>query len=79
MVVYECSLVKHCFGVAAAAVRTVGEGIVEEDIAGEETIIGEIADEEVGYEETDFLDGIFSNQDTKKCDGLSIIPKVSKS
>ena len=75
MVILACSLVQHCFGVAVAAVGTVGEGIVEEDIAGKGTVNGETIDEEVGYEETDFLDGCFSNQETKKFDGLSVMTK----
>ena len=76
MVAGACSLVQCYFGVAAAAVGTIGEGIVEEDIAGEETVDGEIVDEEVGYEKTDFLDGSFSNQEIDV--GLSIVPKVTK-
>ena len=74
MFVFACSLVQHCFGVATTTAGTVGEGTAEEDTIGDETI-----DEEVGYEETDFLDGSFSNQETKKFDGLIVLPKVTKS
>ena len=69
MVVLACSLIQHYFGVAIAVVGTVGEGIVVEGTV----------DEEVGYEETNFLDGSFSNQETKKFVGLSVVPKVTKS
>ena len=74
---------QHCSRDATTVAGTVGEGNSEdnseEGIVGEETVDGEIVDEEVGYEETDFLDGSFSIQETKKCDGLSIVPKVDKS
>ena len=69
MVIVACSLVKHYFGVAVVAAGTFGEGIGEEDIF----------DEEVGYEETDFLDGSFSNEETKKFVGLIGLPKLTKS
>ena len=46
MVLVACSLVQHYFGVVAVDAGTVGEGIAEEDIV----------DEEVGYEEIDFMD-----------------------
>ena len=79
MVVLAYSLVQHCFGVAAVATSTVGEGIGEEGTVDEETVDEETIDEEVGYEKNDFLDGSFSNQDTKKFVGLSVVPKVTKS
>ena len=59
MVVLAYSLVQHCFGIAAMAAGTIGEGIAKEGIVDEETV-----DEEVGYEKTDFLDGISSTQET---------------
>ena len=74
MVIVAYSLVQRYFGVAVAVVGTVGEGIAEED-----TIDEEIIDGEIGYEETDFLDGSFSNHDTKEFVGLIVVPKVTKS
>ena len=74
MVIVACSLVQHYFGLATATADIVGEGIAEEDIVDEETV-----DEEVGYEETDFLDGSFSNQETKKFVVLIVVSKVTKS
>ena len=79
MVVLSCSSVHHCFEVAAMAAGIFGEGIAEVDIANEEILYGETAGVEVGYEGTDFLDGSFSNQETKKYDGLSLVPMVAKS
>ena len=65
---------QRCFEFAVAAAGTIGEDIAKEGTFDEETI-----DEEVGYEETDFLDDIFSNQDTKKLVGLIVMPNVTKS
>ena len=65
---------QHYFRVAVAAFGTVGEGIAEEGTVDEETI-----NEEVCYEETDSLDGIFSNQETMMFVGLIVLPKVTKS
>ena len=70
---------QRCSGVATAAAGTVGEDNFEEGIVGEETVDGEIIGEEVGYEETDFLDGSFSNEETKKFVGLIGLPKLTKS
>ena len=49
---------QHCSGVAAAAADTVGmgEGIIKEVIVDEEIVDVENI-EEIGYGETDFLDG----------------------
>ena len=74
MFVVACSLVQRYFGVADAAAGTIGEGIAEEGTIDEETV-----DEEVGYEEIDFLDGSFSNHETKKFVGFIVVPKVTKS
>ena len=60
------------------ATSAIGEGIAKEDIARDETVDGEVVDEEVDYEEIGFLDGVFSNQETKKSDGLSGVPKVTR-
>ena len=60
------------FGFAAAVASTIGEGIADEGIIDEETI-----DEGVGYEEINFLDGHFSNQETKKFAGLIFVSKVT--
>ena len=79
MVILACSSVQHCSKVVATNAGTVGEGIAEGDITDEEIVDGETFGEEVGYEGTDFLDGSFSNQETKKCDGFSVVPKVAKS
>ena len=78
MVALACSSVQHCCEVVAAASGTVGEDIDEGDIADDKIVDGETACEEFGYEGTDFLDGSFSNQETKKCVGLCIVPKVAK-
>ena len=47
----------YCSGDATAATGTIGEGNSKERIVGDETVNGEIVGEEVGYEETNFLDG----------------------
>ena len=59
---------QHCFEVAAGTAGTVGEGKVEED-----TVDEVIVDKEVGYEQTDSLDGSFSIQKTKKLVGLVVV------
>ena len=70
---------QRCSGDAAAAAGTIGEGNSEEGIVGEETVDGEIVREEVGYEETDFLDGSSSTQETRKSANLVAVTMVTKS
>ena len=52
---------QHCFGFAVAAVGTANmdEGIDEEGMTDEETIVVETI-EEIGYGKTDFLNGSYS-------------------
>ena len=68
MVVLAYSLVQHCFEVAATATGTIGEGIAKEGTVNEV-----IVDKEVGYEQTNFLDGISSIQETKKLASLIVV------
>ena len=57
------------FSVVVAATGIVGEGISKDGTV----------DEEVGYEEIDFLEGIFSTQETMKLASLIVMPMVTKS
>ena len=68
MVILACSLVHYYFGFVAAVVITVGEVIVDD----------KIVDKEVGYEETDFLDGSSSTQETRKFVDSVVVSKVTK-
>ena len=56
MVVLEYSSVQHCLKVVSMAAGNDGEGIFEQGNVHEENV-----DEEVSYEETDFLDGSSSS------------------
>ena len=69
MFVVACSLVQRYFGVVVVAAGTIGGGIPKEDNV----------DEEIVHEEIDFMDGSFSNQETKNVFGLIVVPKVTKS
>ena len=71
---------QHCSGVATFVVCTTNtdEGIVEEGMVDEGTVVVEIIGE-VGYGETSFLDGISSTQETKNSVGLVAVSKSSRS
>ena len=66
---------QYCSRVVATTADIIGmvEGIIEEETIDVETM------EEVGYEETDFLIGSYSTQETKKSVGLVVVSKGSRS
>ena len=70
---------QRCYVAAAAASSIVGEDNFEKGIVGEENFDGGNIDEEVGYEETDFLDGNSFIQETKKSVDSVVMSKVAKS
>ena len=70
----------HCSGVTATTTNTadMDEGIVEEGMVDEEIVDVETI-EDVFYEETGFLDGSYSTQETKNYVGLVDVTKNSGS
>ena len=72
-------MVQRCSRATAVATGTVGEDNSKQGTICEDIVDGEIVGEEVGYEETDFLDGISSTQETRKFVDLVVVSKVTKS
>ena len=72
-------MVQRFCGASIAAAGTLGTDNSEEGIVGEENFDGEMVGKEVGYEETDFLDGSSSTQETKKSANLVVVTMVTKS
>ena len=66
----------HHYSRVIATIANMAEGIVEEGMVDEGTVVVEIIGE-VGYGETSFLDGSSSTQETKNYVGLVTLSKTS--